>query len=131
MPERSIEHARASDSISYRSSASSRWFPFAILGFITAIGLTGPLSGVGGDGGVPPLFLTFWLLALGWTWYNLLVRISFEVTLWPDTGRLQFRSVLRRTETSMGAVSGISSTALPWCSTTATASRRCCGRSTE
>ena len=58
------------------------------------------------------IFMAVWLLGLGWTWYNLLVRTAFEVRLWPDSGRLQFRSVFRRTETTIDAVSKIASTSI-------------------
>src|SRR5262249_48762638 len=44
-------------------------------------------------------WLVPWAVALGWVWYCLLFRFSFEARLWPDEGRLEFRSLLHARQT--------------------------------
>ncbi len=92
--------------IRYRMTGLMPWFCLPILGLITALGF--PLVVVGIATGSPPLwFGLVWLGALGWMWFQALVGINFEVTLWPDDGRLQFRSVLRTRQAAIADLTSV------------------------
>jgi hypothetical protein len=54
--------------------------------------------------GPPVFFIVVWLIGGAWIWYYALIAGCIEATLWPEDGRLQFRSLVRERETNVADV---------------------------
>jgi hypothetical protein len=90
--------------VEYRLPPWRAWSFLGGLGFITAIGTL--VTGTG----APIWFAGLWLVGVAVMWWQALVFVSFQVTVWPDSGRVAFRSVLRSKETVIGAITSIKPT---------------------
>jgi hypothetical protein len=85
--------------------------------FIACFGVFTVLAGVGfatstfTDGSALQIaFLVGWLVAWAWGWVFLLVLVSLAVEVWPDTGRIRFRSALIAKETQLRDIASVR----PW-----------------
>ena len=97
----------ASPPVRYRMPLAYAAFFWSWLSALTVVTLfSGVLlaSDVVGGSGPPVLFIVAWLIVMASVWFYGLVFVSVEARLWPDDGRLQFRSLLRSKETNVSEV---------------------------
>jgi len=80
------------------------WSWLSALTVVTVVsGVLMASEAVGGSG-PPVLFIVAWLTVVTSLWCYGLVFVSVEARLWPDDGRLQFRSLLRIKETNVSEI---------------------------
>jgi hypothetical protein len=77
-----------------------------ILGLITVLGSIGFVGDLAA-GGTVSAFRIVWLAVMGALWYQSVLRVAYEVRLWPATGRLEFKSLIGSKETTLGSVTQI------------------------
>jgi len=99
--------AMVSQPVRYRMPPAARAFFWVWIGGLTCVtAASGVLFGAwtAGGHGPPVLFTILWLGVLASVWYYGLVVMCIETHLWPEDGRLQFRSLLRKRETNISEV---------------------------
>ena len=99
MPRRRLDddHGMEPAPIRYRMYGTLPWLWLLLVVLFTFVGVPAMIVGtiVSDQPGPPIVFVLMMGFVLVWFWYVALVFVSFEVQLWPDSGRLVFRSVLK------------------------------------
>ena len=85
---------------SYRIAGLQPYLMLAGLAVITCVGSTTLILHPG-----PAWFDVGWFAALGWFWFNALVRVAYRIDLVGDDAT--FRSIVRRRQTRMSEISSI------------------------
>lgn len=98
------------DSRCYQYDSASWWVAMAFVTVITSVLFIAIITKSIIDLDLPPPELLLVCMPLAWLTYYHWAVISYKVTYWPETGRLEFRSLLRRKEANVREVTSISLT---------------------